>query len=40
VASFALPLKLNVVVAIAAAVAAGLVVEQAARARDALGRAR
>jgi predicted branched-subunit amino acid permease len=40
VASFALPLKLNVVVAIAAAVAAGLVVEQAARARNALGRAR
>jgi hypothetical protein len=32
VAAFALPLKLNIVVAIAAAVAAGLMIEQAERA--------
>ena len=34
VASFALPLKLNILVAIAAAVAAGLMIEQAERARE------
>ena len=37
VAAFALPLKLNIVVAIAAAVAAGLLAEQAGRARRNLG---
>jgi predicted branched-subunit amino acid permease len=40
VAAFALPLKLNIVVAIAAAVAAGLLAEQAARAHRSLGGAR
>jgi predicted branched-subunit amino acid permease len=37
VAAFALPLKLNIVVAIAAAVAAGLIVEQARRAAQRVG---
>lgn len=37
VAAFALPLKLNILVAIAAAVAAGLLVEQAGRAQRQLG---
>jgi predicted branched-subunit amino acid permease len=36
VAAFALPLKLNILVAIAAAVAAGLMIEQAGRASDRL----
>jgi predicted branched-subunit amino acid permease len=40
VAWFALPLKLNIVVAIAAAVAAGLIAEQAGRAREDSGNAR
>ncbi|HEX2539897.1 MAG TPA: AzlC family ABC transporter permease [Caldimonas sp.] len=38
IAAFALPLKLNILVAIAAAVAAGLLLEQASRAGRALGR--